>query len=284
MNLFKLLSRRSKYFYLILSVLSLISSITSLGILFIVNTVIAGKTPIFLGLSGYSVFLFSIVVSFVSTIFFQNYMAELTNNIMFDLEIDILQKIRNASFNSFEKLGKEKLYAIISDVSVIGRVPEVLIIFINSSMTVSCSLLYLFYISPVAGLTIFLFILILLAVFLFRNKKVAVYLNEVRNIQDSYFVYLRELIDGFKQIKLSQKRNNNLFNNYLLANRKKAKDLNIKASRKYIVNQLFGAYSWYILLGIIIFLLPAFFDLRTRRGRNFYYNHIVYYGARLYIG
>ena len=227
----------------------------------LINKAFGGKTPGFLNGSNYLLFIGLMAISFVVTALFQNYMVSSTNNIMFDLELSVIQKVRNASFEGFEALGSERVYTAINDTRVLGRIPQTLVGLVNSSFTIICSLSYLFFISTFGCLTIILIMTALLSFYLYRNKSIRKDLNKVRDLQDAYYVSLRELLAGFKQIRISTKRNTNLFERFILENKKKTKDLTIKTARKYVTNELVGTYSWYMVLGIVIFLLPAFFKI-----------------------
>jgi ABC-type siderophore export system fused ATPase/permease subunit len=261
MTLLKLFQTRSKSFYLFLVILGLVSSLTNMGILMQVNMALGGKSFLDLGEYNYLAFIALLVTSFFATLFFQNYMAELTNSIMYSMELSVIEKVRNASYASFEKMGSNKLYAAISDARILSRVPEIFVTILNSSITLACSLIYLFWISVWGGITVLGIMLVLLVVYLYRNNKIEKKLNAVRDLQDSYYKSLWELMVGFKQVRISSLRNRNIFEKFILLNRNKAKKLSTDVSKKYVVNELIGVYSWFLVIGVIIFALPAIFNI-----------------------
>ncbi len=261
MSLLKLFQTRSKLFYVFLLMLGVISSLTNLGILMQINIALGGKPFLNFGQYNYLAFICLIVVSFFATLIFQSYMAELTNNIMYNLELSVIEKVRNASFLSFEKLGSNRLYAAISDARILSRVPQVFVSILTASITLFCSLLYLFSISWRGGLLILGLMAVLLVVYLIRNNKLERDQNKVRDLQDGYYGSLRELLTGFKQVRVSGKRNKNIYEQYILTNRSKAKALNVRVSKGFVINELIGVYCWYFVLGVIIFLLPVLFDI-----------------------
>jgi len=263
MNLFQLLQSRSKTFYVFLAVLGLVSSVTNLGILMLINITLSGRSLSLFGNYSYLAYAILIVVSFGATAYFQTHMTALTNNMLFDMEISIIQKIRRSSFESFQKLGKHKIYAAINDASILSRVPEMIVDAINSSVTIVCAMCYLFWVAPLGGLMVLGLMAFLLVFYLFRNRKIERDINKVRDFQNAYYTSLYDLLHGFRQLKISGFRNNNLFNNYILENRTISKKMTIRTSRKYIINQLLASYSWYIVLGIIVFLLPVIFKFNV---------------------
>jgi ABC-type siderophore export system fused ATPase/permease subunit len=226
----------------------------------LINSALGGKSFVS-DKYNYLVFIFFICVSFAANRIFQHYMVGLTNSIMFDQEIAIVQKVRNASFESFTKMGSEKIYAALSDARMMSRIPQMLVALLNAAVTVLCSLFYLFWVAPLGGLTICLLMGTLLVVYMIRDINIRKDLNEVRDLQDQYYEYVRELMDGFRQIRISFLRNNNLFNKYIAVNRQRAKRLSVVTSRKYVTNELMGTYSWYVVLGVAIFILPLVFKI-----------------------
>lgn len=263
MNILQVFQSKSKSFYLFLIVLGLVSSFTSMGILMLINQTLSGKAFLFNGppRENYIIFIALITVSFLSTSFFQNYMVVLTNTIMFNLELSVIEKVRDASFESFERLGSEKIYAAIADTRVLGRVPEIFVTLINASITIICSFIYFFWISMWGCVVVLVLMTLLLLFYVHRNKKMQKDLNTARDLQDAYYFSLRELLGGFRQIRISAVRNNNLFDKYIYANRRKVQALSVKTSRRYIANELTGSYSWYVVLGVVIFILPALFSV-----------------------
>ena len=82
-------------------------------------------------------------------------------------------------------------------------------------------------------------------------------LDRLRDLQNHYYKYLHDLLLGFKEIKMSTARNENIFKKFLLRNRTESRDIAIETSIKYLNNELTGSYGWYLVLGLIIFALPA---------------------------
>jgi len=261
MNLLKLLRQKSRFFYVAIIFLAIVKSIANIGILMVINEAIGGKQTIGFGNKNYLIFSILVVTSLVVTWLFQNYMIRSSNDMMFELEVSMIQKVRNATFECFEKLGSQHLYAAIADARSLGNVPATFVTLFNAFFTLLCSLIYLFSISLKGGVFVFLLMAVLFLIYVSRAKAIERDLNKARDLQDSYYVALYDLLQGFKQIKISALRNNNLFNDYILFNRQKARKLNIGASQKYLFNELTGVYSWYVLLGIVIFVLPIVLNI-----------------------
>ena len=260
MNLFQILRSKSKFFFIFLVLLAGVNSLLFSGLLIFINNTIAQKPlPFFQG-SEWLAFLLLLLFSIVINRIFQTYMIRLTSNILYDFEISILQRVRLASFQDYSKFGAQKIYTAIADTRMLSALPESFINCVNSMVLIICGLAYLFYISIIGGVAILILMLLLLAYYLLRNNNIEKEMNKVRDLQDSYHSYLRDMLLGFKEIKLSSLRNNNLYNNFLKKNREASRDIGISNSKKYLDNELVGKYSWYVVQGVILFVFPIYFN------------------------
>lgn len=261
MELFRILQSRSKTFLPYLALLGIINSLMFSLLLIMINYAISREPfPIFPGYE-WLMFYTTLVISLVLSHVFNSYLIKLTNQLLFEFEISVINKLRLANFRSFEKLGGERVHTAIGDARVLGAMPPELISALNSSIVVICGLCYLFFISVIGGIAIISVMIALLLVYLYRNKHIEKDLDKVRALQDDYYGYIMDMLNGFKELKLSAIRNNNLFHNFIKPNRLEGKRLSNSASVKYMNNELIGSYSWYIVISIIIFTFPLFLDI-----------------------
>jgi cyclic peptide transporter len=269
MNFVKTLLNRSKKAMGFMLILGIFNSILNAGLLiFINNTIIKEPIPFFPEYD-WAFFIAIILASLLCSRFFQTYMIRLTNNLLFDFEIMILKKLRMASYQDFEDIGNEKIYTAINDTKVLGNVPEVFMNAFNSLIVIFVCFGYLFFISPIGAGLVVVTMIFLLIFYLVRNNAIEKELNERRDLQNTYYQYLADMLHGFKELKMGILRNNNIFNKFLVKNRVKGKDIAIDTSIKYMDNELTGYYSWYIILGIVMFVLPGAFNISSEKTTAF---------------
>lgn len=250
---------RSRRFIFLLFGLGFFSSLMNTGILLLINNAFKNWLQHKeMNISSGVLYLLLIVFSFLAASFFQRYMVQMSNDILYGMEMGVIEKIRNASFQHFERVGSERVYSAISDARVLSRIPGVFVNLVNSSITILCTLGYLLWTSFLSGAILLAIMAGLLWYYIYRDVTIAKELNVVRDLQDIYYDNLQELLTGFRQIRVSDKRNDTLFFRFINANRARSKLLNISASKKYAVNELSGVYSWYVILGLIIFVIPLF--------------------------
>ena len=257
MEFLKLLLSRSKSFYLFLGILGIINGLLNTGLLmFINNTITHRKLPYF-PQYDWLVFILVLLTSLLCSRVFHIYMVKLTTNIRTELQTSILRKLKYATYQDFERLGNEKVFTAMGDINMLTNLPEVFMNMITAIIMVICCFVYLLLMSPVGAFFILCFMTVLLIFYLVRNKGVEKKLNEIRTLQNHFWRYLNDLLLGFKETKMSVRRNENIHSGFLEKNLNDSKDLNIKASIKYLDNELTGNYSWFITLGAIMFVLPG---------------------------
>lgn len=274
--MYKLFKGRSGWYYVFIISFGVINSIWNLSLLALINATIS-RTSIN-WLNGYEayVFLIILILSLLSSRHFQGFMIKLTNDLSYEATMSVIRKLRCASFQHFEVLGKENVYTAIEDAQTVSSTPRMLISAFNSLIVVVCCVGYIFFISVLGGSVIVLIMALLIVFFAIRNNKLERGYNVVRNLQSDYYVYLNDLLHGFKEIKMSINRNDNLYHEFLDKNRVKSKQLFSKVQLQYVNNNLAENYIFYILVGVVLFSPEIFFN-------NNFGNKALYIIAILYL-
>jgi cyclic peptide transporter len=264
MGLLSLLRQKSGFFYVALTLLGLSDSILNIGLLMFINTTISGgKMPAILQQAPLVIYIALLVISIISSALFQQYIIRLTNDLRFEMELKILEKLKKARYEKFENLGNEKVFTAMGDARELAYLPEVFMSSFNALVMVACCLGYLFVTSWIGALLVLGIMAVLLTVYLARNVAATKDLNKLRDLQDRYFVYLADLLYGYRELKMSGDKTKSIFDDFFYPNRREGKQLSNSAAIRYMSNELTGKYSWYIVLGIIMFLLPATFRLQS---------------------
>lgn len=252
-----------------LILLGAVNSIMYSGLLILINNSITKHSLFTSAKYNLATYFLIISLSFICSKIFQTYIVKLSSQVLFKFETGVLEKLRYAEYESFEKLGVETIYTAIGDTRVLSRIPETFINVFNAMITAICCLGYMFYVSLLGGCFVLTMMLGLLIIYLRRNKRIEGQLNELRDLQNNYYKYLNDLLNGFKELKLGIKRNENLFDNYLINNKIAERDLGVITSVKYLNNELLGSYSWYIVLGLIMYILPMVVNLNINQTSTF---------------
>jgi cyclic peptide transporter len=261
MYLIRIFGKKTSVF-LLYSLLGIINScLFSLLLLFINNRI--GDHPRYIigSKQDWMLFMGLLLVSYCCRRYFQGYLIRMSNVLLFDLEVSILERIKNTSFEVFRNFDQARIYTAMQDIKVISQLPRLFIDMLNNSIIVLISLIYLFFISLPAALCIVAGAVVLILLYYLQNKKVRGFLMTAREMENAFYRYLNDLIYGFKEVKMDRFRNANIFGRYLKTNREDARSLEVKAARVYMTNELTGSYGWMLLMGVLVFLLPSFTDI-----------------------
>ncbi len=253
------LFKKNRYFLFLMVVLGLLNSLLYSSLLFLINNGVQEEKDLsMLEQNETSIFFVVVVVSFLAARFFQNYLMRFSKAILYDFTISVLNKIRFAGLEAFQQLGHQRIYTAIGDTRMVADLPRFFVEASNQTVMVICGLGYLFWTAPVAMLLTVAVTGFLVMIYWIRNKVIVRDLNALRDLEDEFFRLLGDLLHGFREIKMSVSRNDNLFSKYLERNRSKVMELDVSTSIKYLDNNLLASYGWFLVLGAVIFVLPMF--------------------------
>jgi len=167
--------------------------------------------------------------------------------------MEIIQKVRNASLESFEEVGHGKFYAALEDANNISTFPVLFIGIINSAIILLCGLWLMITESYLNAFVVVMAIVALISVYAIRNTLIEKELNKVRDLENIFFQYLNDLLRGFRELKMSSVRKRKLVDERIGENRILSRDGRYRTALKYIANDLSGTYTWYVIIGILLF-------------------------------
>lgn len=256
-NIVDILRRKSRHFIVLLILLGVINSLLYSLLIILISTSISDQPLWYYDEYRWQIFSGLVIISFFLSRLFQTYMLRITNDVLYEYEVSILRKVASISFEQFTKLGPERVYTSISDVRVFSQLPEIFVNCLNAVVIVACCIVYMFVTSPVGGLIISSLLLVLYFNYRRASNIIEVNLEKVRDMQEAYHKYVKDLLGGFKEIKMGSTKRNNIFDKFIVTNRDRSKHLNFETSRRYLNNELLGNYSWYVVIGAVLFLIPV---------------------------
>ncbi|QJB39294.1 ATP-binding cassette domain-containing protein [Chitinophaga oryzae] len=269
LEMLKVLQGRSKYFLPLLLILGGSNVVWNAGLLMLINKVLNRETLPYFGGQSWPLFIGLLVLSYWVSRLFQRYLIRISNELAFEYEMKLFNSLRSSSYENIMTLGTEKIYALMEDTQVVSEFPQHFIQLVNSAIIVAIGIIYLFTISVPAAALVLGVMLLLAALYFYKNIRIVQYLNETRSLSDSYHVSIRDLLNGFKEVKMSSRRNDNLYFKHLNKNRLVAKTLNYKILQGWLNNDLLGRYSWFLIIGVILYLLPSMFGMQTENITTF---------------
>lgn len=257
MNILDLLKRESGTSGFSFVALALISGIANALLLVIVNA--AAETATFAELNFRYFILFAISLSlfFVSKKLALGKSTAIAEEMVNKVRIRISDKIRRSDLMILERIGKSEIYTrITQDTNNISTPAGSIIDTFQSSILISCCALYIASLSLTAFLLTVVVVACGVSVY-FHNLKICN--EEVRQSTEKeteFFESMNHMLDGFKEIKINEEKNDDLFAHHRMISDSTA-ELRTRTGIRFMNNFVISQSFFYILIAVIVFVLPS---------------------------
>lgn len=251
-----LFAKKSNGFYVFIILTGLLNSALNSAFMVVIGKTVANSNFSLVKERDALVFVGLLVSCFVINYLFNSYIIKMSTRIMYAIELDIIQKIRDTSFRNIHHLGSENIYAVMGRLYVLGEAPMKFINMLNPLLTVLMCVGYLFWTAPLYGFMMAALIGVLITSYLWRTKRDVRRYEYVIELQTKYHSYLNDLLVGFKDVKMSSKKIEGIFEDHIVQNRTVSEACITRLKRGEYNNNLVTSYVWYMLLGVVLFVFP----------------------------
>ncbi len=205
------------------------------------------------------------IITFVKTQkFSMDRSASIAEEMVTNIRIRLADMIRRAELSTFENLGRNSLMNLLTQETMNVSEAIKLTSRICSSLTLLIvAFLYIAYLSMPAFFASVGLIILGVFVYTVRRNEIESDLVQASKQEDRFFDILSHLLDGFKEIKISTAKNNDLFKNYLQVQGDTTEKLKVASSSKLNNMIIFAQVFCYILMAAMIFIFPKFFPIET---------------------
>jgi putative ATP-binding cassette transporter len=233
-----------------------LSGIANAGLLAIINTAIqntSATTETFRTLLLFGIVFLLYAVCFRQTFF---RVTAILEEIVNQLRVRIAEKIRRTDLLSLEQINQAEIYNLLtSEARVISESSSLLAAALQSAILLAFALVYL----ALLSLPAFLLCLILIGggipTYLSRIKEITPWLARTAQQEVRSFNTLRDLLDGFKEVRLNESRSRDLMSD-ITATANTLRSMKIVTADMFHVNQILGYSVFYLTVAGVIFLLP----------------------------
>ncbi len=186
-----------------------------------------------------------------------NISAEVGREQVTGLELSISENLSRADFQGFASLSQARIYEAISgSKDIINEAAILLPVFISSMAMLFCSLLFAAWISPV-GLGAVLLVMALAALVFARSDRLFVgALFEYRREAEIFQNSLKDVVSGFTELKMNEKRRAALFEQVIAPLREKVLGGRRKADGFRVQNTVMYGLMAYAPVAALLFVLP----------------------------
>ncbi|UCH94852.1 MAG: cyclic peptide export ABC transporter [Candidatus Aminicenantes bacterium] len=184
----------------LLIILSMLSGGANAVIIFLISGSLF--SPIKLGYMLYF-FLLAMGLYLLGRKVVQTKLTQLTFDIVYDMRMNLIEKIFYTSYQKFEKMDRGRVFSTLNDdTGQVGNSANIFVTLLTSMITTFGVFLYLSTIAFWATLVTLGVIIVIATIYYLVSQKARVYLEEARDTRNVYMRLLNGLIDGFKELSI----------------------------------------------------------------------------------
>ncbi len=233
--------------------LSLVAGLCNTALLYLLSHAQDGHSPyVAVGL-----FSLALVGFFVSQRWLLHSIARQSEHVLRQLRVDLARRVLRTRYAELEEVGRaELLSALTHDATVLSQFWPLLVNLLLAAATIVFSLIYLGLLAPLAfGITVAA-LLTGIALVLFIGRRSRALLESARTRQDLFLAIVDDLLDGVKELKISQGRRHDLYRRELTETTDLYLDESTRAKLASHDAALAGQGVFFILAGLVAFMLP----------------------------
>lgn len=255
MKIVNVLFKSSRKNIILATIASLISGVCSAGIVATINYTIANLTdlPFWVPWLFISLCLILLVFKYLTWVL----TTRLSQEIVYDLRLQITKQILSCPLQRIETIGASKLLATLTgDINAIATSSIQL-----SLLTVNIAVLlgiftYLFWLSPLLFFLVFMSIGGGFILYSSIQKLGVKDFERNRQVQDILFGHFRSITEGIKELKLHRPRRQAFIQEELEVTARKSKFYWLRAIKIIAFGASLGTILFFIPIGIILFVFP----------------------------
>tara|TARA_B110000305_G_C19453349_1_gene649352 strand:+ start:1945 stop:3582 length:1638 start_codon:yes stop_codon:yes gene_type:complete len=183
--------------------------------------------------------------------------TDLTENIVQRLRLRITDKIRRSELFYFEKIGAERFQNLLTtETQMISTTATLAINAAASAIMLVVAFGFIAFLSlPAFFLSIGAITAAVLA-YRISLSTVAPLLRQTIDQENRFFALLSHLLRGFAEVKMSARKNQDLYEGHLAPVAGELRDLKIETGHRFVTTTIITHSAFYVLLAVIIFVLP----------------------------
>ncbi|MGH6690525.1 MAG: cyclic peptide export ABC transporter [Gammaproteobacteria bacterium] len=175
------------------------------------------------------------------------------------LRVRVVELIRRADLDAFEALGPARVYAqIAGDTATISEAGPPLVYGATSALALILAALYIATLSTLAFVVIVGLFVATTYLFLVSQRRSVEQLADARGAEARFFATFDHLLRGFKEVKMSTARGDELERQYLAALSRETEWRKIEAVDRLNAGLNIAHASFYLLLASVVFALPQY--------------------------
>lgn len=261
MNFLELIKIESKEITNKILIYATISGLANASILAVINAAAGSVSDLELNYKYLFMFIIALAINIITQRYLFDKSSTIIERIVHGIRVRLTGKIRRAEMVDLDAIGKGEIYnRMTQQTSEVSQSAGVIIAALQSAIMVSFSVMYLATISLWAFALTILIVVIGISVYLNKEKFIVQFIHKTNASEVKLFNALTHLLDGFKEVKLSQDRSSDL-SNHISTVASEVRGHRVQTERLYNWNYIFAQSFFYVLVAVMVFILPRFIEM-----------------------
>jgi putative pyoverdin transport system ATP-binding/permease protein len=210
---------------------------------------------------AFLIFLIGIIVFVLAQKALLMMAANLAEGTVFRLRVELLERLRSAELPEIQSLNRNQIYsAVNADMQVIAGGAPALMVIGQSALLVMMTLFYVAFLSFWAFVLALALIVVAVALHLARTRQIQQRFAEASKMETQAMDGFTDLIEGFKEIKLSTARSDELAA-FVRSESESVMKSRLAARTLFATDSVISQAMFFILTGLMVFAVPLFADL-----------------------
>lgn len=180
------------------------------------------------------------------------------------LRFDLLEAVRTSEYHDIERIGRAEIFGSLSrETQILSQAAPNIVVAVQSAILLIASMTYMFFLSKTAFLLLAVFTTLGASFHLARARQASAHIHEASRNDDSLIEGFSDLIDGFREVKLSRARSDEL-TRAIRDNSQRSSTSRIFVhtlnAHDFVLSQL----TFFTLTGLMVFVVPAFSAVDTK--------------------
>ena len=258
MNLLKLIKTESNVSPRSILILAVVSGIANGMLMGIINAAAGSASHDNLNFRYLVMFALAIILFIVTKRLAMVKSLAIAERVITQFRLRIANKLRRADLQAAEQIDHSVVEArLTQDTMTISQAFGEIINALQSAVMILVCVAYLAMLSLAACLITVGTIAAGVSIYLANQRTVSVDLQRSTQKEVEFFHSLGQLVHGFKELKMNRAKSTDWFDNSYTATSREGETLKLKTAVQFVKNFMFSQTFFYILIGIVVFLLPV---------------------------
>ncbi|MBD3305507.1 cyclic peptide export ABC transporter [candidate division KSB3 bacterium] len=173
------------------------------------------------------------------------------------IRLNVMDRVRKTDLQTFETIGAEKIYtALTLDVKAISEISYTIAVTVYAIFLLLGVSVYLLLLSRHVFFFVVMAFVMVGGIYAYNQFLITRQIEQVRHQEKHLFEALSHLLNGFKELRLNDKKNDDFFYQSFTHHLKQTQSLKRRITKRFIDNYTITYGFWMALMSIPILLVP----------------------------